>query len=230
MFNQIKSRLDEAERRLRSSFGNDISTPRGRRAALWHFHLMDHAFLRVLWRNMGQVAPGVWRSNQPSPGRIKRYADMGIKTIINLRGASEASHYLLEEEASREHGIELVSVPIAARRLVVKRHLLRLLDLFETVERPFLMHCKSGADRAGLASALYLMHIEGKPVEEAKRQLSLRHLHLKNDNTGVLDFMLDRYAADTAETPMPIREWIETRYDHKALNAAFAQSRNKRDG
>jgi len=230
MFNQLKSRLDKAERRLRTSFGNDISTPQGRRAAIWHFHLMDHAFLRVLWSNLGQVAPGVWRSNQPSQGRIQRYAEMGIKTIMNLRGDARSSHYLLEEEACREHGITLVAVPLAARRLVPRQHLLELLELFETVERPFLMHCKSGADRAGLAAALYMMHIEGKTVEEARRQLSLRYLHLKNDHTGVLDFMLDRYAAETAEAAIPIRAWIETRYDHKALNAAFAESRKPRDG
>ena len=35
------------------------------------------------------------------------------------------------------------------------------------------MHCKSGADRAGLASALWLLHVERRPVAEAMKQLSL---------------------------------------------------------
>ena len=32
-----------------------------------------------------------------------------------------------------------------------------------------LMHCKSGADRAGLMSVLYRHLHEGVPIEEAKR-------------------------------------------------------------
>jgi len=230
MFNLLKARLDTAERNLRESFGNDISSPEGRRAAFWHFQLMDHAFLRVLWTNLDEIAPGVWRSNQPSPKRLRRYAKMGIKAIITLRGDAPKSHHLFEVDTCRELGIALHVVSISARALAPRNELLSLLDLFETVEHPFLMHCKSGADRAGLASALYLMHIEGKPVHDAAKQLSLRYLHLHNDSTGILDHMLDAYAADTAQTPMPIREWIETRYDPGALTAAFRAARKARNG
>lgn len=221
MLKQLKTRLDDAERRLRGAFGNDISTPSGRRAAFWHFHLMDHAFLRAFWSNMGQVAPGVWRSNQPSARRLRRYARMGIRSIISLRGDGMPSYHLFEAEACKKLGIDLHFASIRARAPTRREKLLHLLDLFETVEKPFLVHCKSGADRAGLASALYLMHVEGRPVEEARKELSLRYLHLKNDSTGILDYFLDAYAADNAETPMPIRRWIETRYDRKALKTAF---------
>lgn len=231
MFKALKSRLDRFESDLRKSFGDDISTPAGRRAAFWHSQLMDHAFLRAWWTNIGQVAPGVWRANQPSPKRLRRYhEDLGIKTVISLRGRKRMSHLLFEEETCQQLGIPLHVLGLGARALVRRDVLLHLLDLFETVERPFLMHCKSGADRAGLASALYLMHMENAPVDQAARQLTLRHLHLKNDRTGVLDFMLKAYAQDTADSPMPIREWIETRYDHKALNEAYRASRKGGNG
>ncbi|SMX43542.1 phosphatase domain-containing protein [Actibacterium lipolyticum] len=230
MFRQIKTRLDNFEQSLRQSFGNDISTPNGRRAAFWHFQLMDHAFLRVLWTNLDEIAPGVWRSNQPSPKRLARYHKMGITNVISLRGDAPHSHFLFEQEACERLGLSLHTVAISARKLVNKKRMLALLDLFDTVERPFVMHCKSGADRAGLASALYLMHVEGKPVAEAKKQLSLRYLHLKNDSTGILDYMLDQYEQDITETPMPIREWFETRYDPKALTAGFQKLRGISDG
>lgn len=225
MFRQIKTRLDTFERNLRQSFGNDISTPDGRRAAFWHFQLMDHAFLRRYWTNLYEIAPGAWRSNQPSPQRLERYAKMGIRSVITLRGNAPHSHYLFEEEACARLGLSFHSVAIHARQLVPRGVLLDLLDLFETVERPFVMHCKSGADRAGLASVLYLLHIEKQPLKVARCQLSWRYLHLKNDKTGILDFMLDAYAADIADTPMPIRQWIETRYDNRTLSAAFRRSR-----
>ncbi|MGC9370032.1 MAG: tyrosine-protein phosphatase [Paracoccaceae bacterium] len=227
MFQQIKTRLNDAERDFRAAMPQRFATPAGRRAAFWHFHLMDHAFLRVWWTNMAEIAPGVWRSNQPSPRRLARYKAMGIKTIVSLRGDNLNSHYLFETEACRALGLELKVASIQARKAARRENLLNLLDVLESTPQPFLMHCKSGADRAGFASALYLMHVEGRPVEEAMRQLSFRHLHLKSTATGILDHILETYAADNAETPMPVRQWIETRYDREALTASFARKRGK---
>ena len=46
----------------------------------------DHGFLRIWWHNLHEVAPGMWRCNQPGPSRVRAAAGMGIRTIINLRG------------------------------------------------------------------------------------------------------------------------------------------------
>lgn len=230
MLKHRKIRLNIAGRKLRDSFGRDISTPAGKRAAFWHLYLMDHGFLRMVWRNLAEIAPGAWRSNQPSPGQLRRHAAKGLRTVINLRGISSNSNYLLEAEACAELGLVLRSCPISARRLAPRGLLLDLLDAFETAERPLLIHCKSGADRAGLAAALYLMHVEGQSAALASRQLSFRFMHFRNDSTGVLDYMLDRYAADCAARPMPIREWIETVYDATELQIAFERERGLHDG
>ena len=65
----------------------------------------------------------------------------------------------------------------------------------------------------------------GLSVEEARRQLSWRHLHLRGAATGVLHLMLDRYAADSAAEPMSFREWIERRYDPAAIMAEHKRGR-----
>ncbi len=209
------------ERYFDQDWGNDISTARARRRAKLHFHLVDHGLLRTFWSNLDQIAPGVWRSNQPSQSRLKTYQRMGIKTVLNLRGVTSRSPYLFEKEACRELGIAMVNHKLSARTLARKTQLMALLDSFETIEKPFVMHCKSGADRAGLASALYLLHIEGASIAEAKQQLSFRYIHIRASKTGVLDHMLDTYAADTAINPMPIRDWIATRYNRKRLQRQF---------
>ena len=46
-------------------------------------------------------------------------------------------------------------LPLSATRRPTRRELLQLIDLLETCSYPLLIHCKSGADRTGLASALY---------------------------------------------------------------------------
>lgn len=209
----------------RIAFGDDFRRKRARRRAWWWFWWTDHAWIRAFWANLDQVAPGVWRSNQPSPRRLFRFQQKGIRTIITLRGESRWPHHVFEANCCRHLGIELVPVQLRARNLVEREVLLDLLDLFDRLEKPFLFHCKSGADRAGLAAALYLLHADNAPIDVAKRQLSLKYAHVRRFRTGILDFLLERYAQDIQDRPMPIREWIETRYDKKALTQDFQDRR-----
>ena len=54
-----------------------------------------------------------------------------------------------------------------------------------------LMHCKSGADRAGLMSVLYRFLHEGVPLKEAKKELSLKYGHIRQAHTGILDYFFE---------------------------------------
>ena len=215
MFKPLSNLFKRLEQGIADKFGNDISTPGNRRMALWHFHLFDHAFLRDIWTNLYEIAPGVWRSNQPSPARVKRYAQMGITTILSLRGEKETSFNLLEQQACDRYGIRLISTKVlTARRPSPAYKYVEFLDLLASLEKPFLIHCKSGADRTGMAAALYLLHCEGASIEEAQKMLSLRFMHLKSGSAGVLDFILHLYEKDLkALGPIPIRDWFETHYD-----------------
>lgn len=225
---RLRASIARAESAFRNGWGRDISTPAARRMATLHMHLTDHAFLRAVWTNLEEFAPGAWRSNQPSPARLARYHAMGIRTILNLRGTPNHSYYLFEVETCQRLGLGLIDLGLAARSLVEREKLLALLDTFETIEHPFLMHCKSGADRTGLAAALYLLHIRKAPVAQALDQLHWRYVHLKNAPTGILDHLLEAYAADHAATGIAIRPWIETRYDREALGASWAAARARR--
>ena len=64
----------------------------------------DHGFLRIWWHNLHEVAPGMWRSNQPGPSRVHAAAGMGIRTIINLRGPRDDGGWRLEAEACAQEG------------------------------------------------------------------------------------------------------------------------------
>lgn len=147
---------------------------------------------------------------------------MGIKTILNLRGVANQSHYLLEKEACDANDIALVNMKFSARTAAPKELYLTLLNHFDTMERPFLIHCKSGADRTGIAAAFYLLHVDGATVAQARAQLALKYVHIKWLRTGILDAILDAYASDLAtQGPMPLRQWLETCYDDQAIISDF---------
>lgn len=221
MFRRLKTLHKRLEARLSDPAGPGLGVPEGRRRHLWHFQLFDHAFLRVFWTNFAKVADGVYRSNQPSPARMRRLKARGIHTVLSLRGDVPLSFNLLEREAAIREGITLVSIRLHAKRLPSPETLIELERLFRTLDRPFLLHCKSGSDRAGFASALYLMMIEDRPVAEAARQLDWRFLHLKTTPTGVLDHFLRVYDAAHRATGIGLMDWVRTEYDPKAVTRSF---------
>ena len=117
--------------------------------------IIDHGFLRLLYHNFHQVDDNLYRSNMPTPQRIKKYSKLGIKTIINLRGGKKDGGRILEEEACKKNKIKLVSLVARSRSAPEKQMIYDAKSVFEKIEYPALVHCKSGADRAGIVCALY---------------------------------------------------------------------------
>ena len=222
MFRKIYKSLSEKERKLRRSFSRDITDPVGRKMSHRHVRWLDHGLLRTYWHNFEQFAPGAYRSNQPDHRRFEDYAAQGVKSVLNLRGVARQPHYLFTQESCQQLGLDLIPIKMSARRAPKVSQLLELLSAFETMQRPFLMHCKSGADRTGLAAVLYLMEHEGQPLDVARNQLGFRYLHIRRTETGILDHFFDVYAARNAQSPIAITDWIKTEYDPKSLTNSFA--------
>lgn len=201
----------------------DLATPEGRRRAEADLTWADHGFLRARFRNFHWIEPGkMARANQPSPRQIARYADeLGIKTILNLRGPGEAGYYALEKEACARHGIEMIDARMHSREPPSRAQILQAKRLFETIKYPALMHCKSGADRAGAMAVLYKHFAMGAPIADAMEQLSLKYLHVRQGKTGVIDFFFATYLAETKESGKPFLDWVEQDYDQAKVKASF---------
>lgn len=221
MLARLLTRLDKAERRFRRSWGRDFSSPAGRRWAWLHYHLFDHAFLRVFWTNFWPVAPGVWRSNHPTHARFERYAAMGIKTVINLRGEEDYAHHVYEKESCAALGLRLVNAKLWARSAAPRKRIIAVIDALRDAERPLMFHCKSGADRAGFVAALYLLIFEDADIETAKKQLGLKYVHLDFTKTGIQDYILEVYAQRLALGRIGFEDWIRTEYAANPVQAGW---------
>ena len=186
----------------------------------WELMFVDHGFLRVMWHNLHEIRPGVWRSNQPSPGRVHAAADMGIKTVVSLRGERSDGGWRLEKEACDARGLALVDFSVRSRAVPDRRTVESARELFRSVEYPVLMHCKSGADRAGMMSALYLLLMEGASAAEAAEQLSMKFLHVSQARTGLLDAFIDDYA-EAEGRGRPFMDWVRNDLDPEAIESRF---------
>lgn len=200
----------------------DLSTPEGRKRARRDYMWNDHAFLRLRFQNAHWISDELVRTNQPSPEQLAGWKARGIKTIINLRGGFDGSFYVLEKEACEQLGLKLVDFTITSREVPSRARVLGARDLFQSIEYPALMHCKSGADRAGIMSVFYMHFRKGKPIAEALDQLHLRYLHMKAGKTGVLDYVFERYLAEGEPAGISFVEWVESpAYQPDAMKADF---------
>jgi len=181
----------------------------------------DHGFLRVRFDNMHNIGGGMYRANQPSPKRIAALAAMGIKTILNLRGESPKGYYLLEKEACAAHGMTMIDYRMYSRDVHSREKLLGTKALFEQIEYPCVMHCKSGSDRTGIMGVLYRHYKMGDDIETATAQLSFKYLHVKAGKTGMLDHFFQTYLDYNASHPIGFSDWVKTVYDPPAVKAEF---------
>jgi len=148
---------------------------------------------------------------------------MGIKTNINLRGDSPKGFYLLEKEACEKHGITMIDFRVYSRDTHTPEKIRAAKELFETIEYPAVMHCKSGADRTGIMGVLYRHFRMGDTIEEAMEQLKFKYLHVKQGKTGMLDFFFKDYLKYAEENDIEFIDWVETVYDPADVKARFME-------
>jgi len=203
--------------------GLDLNNPADRKRAYRDLTWGDHGFLRVRFPNHHDIGGGMFRENQPSPKRIAEWAEMGIKTNINLRGDSPKGFYLLEKEACEKHGITMIDFRVYSRDTHTPEKIRAAKELFESIEYPAVMHCKSGADRTGIMGVLYRHFHMGDTIEEAMKQLSFKYLHVKQGKTGMLDFFFNDYLKYAKTHGIEFIDWVETVYDPADVKARFME-------
>ena len=200
----------------------DLTTKNGRFRTYLDYLWNDHAYLRLRFRNAHWVSDELVRTNQPWPFQLEQWKAQGIKTIINLRGGFDASFHALEKDACERLGLNLVDFTITSREVPSRARVHGAKALFESLEYPALMHCKSGADRAGIMSVFYMHFRKGVPIREALEQLSLKYLHVKAGKTGVLDYTFERYLDQGEPKGLSFLEWVDSPdYDEAAIKADF---------
>jgi len=202
-------------------YKGDLASKRGRRNAWIDALFIDHAIFRLVWTNFAAVEPGVlYRSNHPTPGNLAAFTrKFGLQSLINLRGQAKNGSDALSRDTAQRLGLDFYDMAFESRGVPHKDRILRYADIIAHMRAPALIHCKSGADRAGLAAGLFVL-IRGGTVEEALKQLSLRFGHIRQAKTGILDEFFRLYQR-TGEGKKPFLDWVREDYDENALRAAF---------
>ena len=226
----LKQRAKALRRRLDDAWAGDIATPAGRRRAWWHTQLIDHAFLRAWSKNRAEVAPGVWRMNQPTPRDLEKLAAEGVRTVLSLRGQPAQSYALFEQEACDRLGLAFHAIDLAAKNPPHPEALKTMIRIFDAAELPLVIHCKSGADRTGTAATVWRLVKCGDDTAQAMQQLSRRFRHNPDGPEGIQDDLFLLYARNGESRGQSFRDWVETDYDLWDVIAAYEQRTGRRWG
>lgn len=170
-------------------------------------------------QNLGVIAPGrAYRSAQPTSQLGSLIRDHGLATILNLRGGGpDDSWYVHEVRTAREAKVDFFDLPLSAVRRPTRRELLLLIDAIAASREPLLIHCRAGADRTGLATAVYRLMVLGEPPETAIDAFTVCHGHVPLFGPQRLHEPIDEYAAwlkaqGLGHAPERFRSWVRDAY------------------
>ena len=163
--------------------------------------------------NFHEVEPGrYYRSAQPDEEELSGWIDAyGLKTVVKLNGGGPGdSDFDNSRDPALAAGATFIHLPLSATKYPTSENLVRLWEIFETAEYPVLVHCRAGADRTGLASAIYVLQDTGN-LSQARDQLNFfPYLHVGWGGTWVMDRVFDLYEPYASEMSFPT--WARTEY------------------
>ncbi|HEX3152809.1 MAG TPA: tyrosine-protein phosphatase [Gemmataceae bacterium] len=170
-------------------------------------------------RNKHVVVPGrVYRTAQLNPAQLEAFVHKhDIRTVVNLRGRPFLDWYTAEAQATQALGISQEDITTSANHLPSPGEIRRLIEVFDRAEHPIVIHCQQGADRTGLASAMYQLLYTDATYAEARRQCSPRYGHLAIHTAAAMDEFFDLYerwlqARGEAHSPAIFRKWATEGY------------------
>lgn len=154
-----------------------------------------------------------------SPGALRQaLRDHHVRTVLNLRGPNPKERWYREElGATLVEGATQVDIPLSSCVWMSRIQLHTLIRQLDTCDYPVLIHCAWGSERTGLVSAIAVLLRSDGSLDEARSQLTLRHLYVRLGDGRIMAEFLDQYeawlkATGLAHRPEVFRRWASDEY------------------
>ena len=159
------------------TFGNSVENRLNVFGCYVHFYFFDHGWIRAIYDNYFVVDEKLKRSSHPSYSPLNKAASLGITQVISLRHPGKISYQLLEERWADRLGLKFISYSMSASDISDPSIYLHIFDQINNNSGKTLIHCKSGADRSGLVSALYLLNQSVPQIQKSLQMLNWKFGH-----------------------------------------------------
>ena len=151
----------------------------------------ENSTTNVKIKNFGQMDDRFFRGAQPKETEFKELAQLGIRTVIDLRDDPEA----YEKPMVESLGMTYVHIPMIAKKYPTPE----ALDLFlKTVNDPntgkFFVHCAGGRHRTGAMGAVYRFRFYNWDFEQVYKEMKQYDFYTRWGHGAFKDFVEDYYA------------------------------------
>jgi protein tyrosine/serine phosphatase len=122
--------------------------------------------------NFHRVSDQLYRGAQPFGGGMKKLSELGIKTVINLRGPDDRISG--EQKETESAGLRYFNIPMPGLSAPSDEQVARVMAIINNPDnQPVFIHCKRGSDRTGTITAIYRISHDGwtadRAIAEARR-------------------------------------------------------------
>ena len=165
--------------------------------------------------NFQKVTDRLYRGAQPEAGGIKKLAELGINTVINMRGEDELTR--AEQKEVEALGLRYYSIPMGGLSRPSDEEVKRVLEIINAPENgKVFVHCKHGADRTGTVIACYRISQENYSVQQA--QAEAKKYGMSWVQFGMKGYISDYHRKHQTSQPTVTNQKAVSEIDTKAAN------------
>src|SRR5215467_9724174 len=121
--------------------------------------------------NAGKINEVLYRGAQPHAESFQQLKELGITTIVDLRGEGR-DQIEWERKKAEALGLRFVHIPVSGWSPPKDEQVAQFLSLFHSnPQEKVFVHCRFGDDRTGVFVAAYRMAVEKWPAEDAMKEM-----------------------------------------------------------
>jgi protein tyrosine/serine phosphatase len=148
------------------------------------------AFPNISIKNFGQMDDRFYRGAQPEERDYKALADLGIKTIIDLR--DDPTSY--EKRDAEAAGMTYVNIPMSDSSRPRDEQIAQFLKLVDDPKTGrFYVHCAGGRHRTGVMGAVYRMTHYGWDFNQAYKEMKDYDFYTRWGHGSLKDYVQNYY-------------------------------------
>lgn len=119
--------------------------------------------------NLGCVNPAYYRGGEPSGQAYANLAELGIRTIVDLRGPDGNPR---EQGLVEQAGMKYFHIPMTTRDTPSDAQVSAFLRIVtDPANQPVYVHCVGGRHRTGVMTAVYRMTQDGWTADRAFKEM-----------------------------------------------------------
>ncbi|MGE0101114.1 MAG: dual specificity protein phosphatase family protein [Blastocatellales bacterium] len=140
--------------------------------------------------NFGKVTDFFYRGAQPRQDEYEQLAEIGIKTIIDLRNDPKD----FARSSAEKNGMHYINMPMSDKDYPEKDAASRFLKIVNDSRNwPVFVHCAGGRHRTGVMTAVYRMTNEGWDIERAYDEMKDYDFYTRWGHKAMKQYVYDYY-------------------------------------